>query len=552
MLRCGVGLLLVVNAIALEPGYTDPATCRPCHQAIFDSYRQTGMGRSFTPVGSVPPLDGFLHEPSGLRYSVVPRNGSSFLRRSTPPMERQIDYAIGSGSHSKTFVNRTSAGKLTELPVSWYSESGGYWNMSPGYDRPDHSDFRREVSDSCLFCHNGYPSQANGGLAHGIDCQRCHGPGESHAARKGSVVNPAKLSKARGLEVCLQCHLESASRTLPDAIRRFGRTVFSYRPGEALSDFMLYFQYEQTVADERITVNGAGYGLLKSTCFLRSGAQLTCTTCHDPHRQVTQAEADLHYVQVCRSCHPSSHEAARRDCTGCHMQKRRTEDAVHVVMTDHRIRRPLAGDLLAPLPERHDRLEGKIELLYPRELPASPETALYLAMAQGEADALARAISRAKPATADPYFELAMALQKAGRVPEAILEFRKLIQRFPAEARAYVAISRLMMEPAQADEAIVLLEQAVARLPDHPEVLNSLAVLYAGKQRFQDALRLLSHAVQVEPEDPVSWLNLGVCLEARGDRAGASAAYERTLELDPTSARAGAFLRRVAAPKTRP
>src|SRR4051794_22421426 len=109
MLRCGVGLLLVVNAIALEPGYTDPATCRPCHQAIFDSYRQTGMGQSFTPVVSVPPVAGFLHEPSGLRYSVVPRNGSFFLRRSTPVMERQIDYAIGSGSHSKTFVSRTSA-----------------------------------------------------------------------------------------------------------------------------------------------------------------------------------------------------------------------------------------------------------------------------------------------------------------------------------------------------------------------------------------------------------------------------------------------------------
>src|SRR4051812_39572251 len=194
------GLLFAVSAIAAEPGYIDPATCRPCHTAVFDSYMQTGMGRSFTPAASIPPLPGFLHEASKLRYSVIERNGSFFFRRekpssANPPVERQVDYAIGSGDHSKTFVSRTRSGRLTELPVSWYSERGGYWSMSPGYDRPDQSDFRREVSDSCLFCHNAYPSSANGGLGGGIDCQRCHGPGELHANGKGSIVNPAKLDK---------------------------------------------------------------------------------------------------------------------------------------------------------------------------------------------------------------------------------------------------------------------------------------------------------------------------------------------------------------------
>ena len=38
----------------------------------------------------------------------------------------------------------------------------------------------------------------------------------------------------------------------------------------------------------------------------------------------------------------------------CHMPKRRTEDVVHVVMTDHFIeRRPPDRDLLANLAERH-------------------------------------------------------------------------------------------------------------------------------------------------------------------------------------------------------
>src|SRR5437879_2825790 len=84
------------------------------------------------------------------------------------------------------------------------------------------ADFRREISDSCLFCHNGYPSEANAGLALGIDCQRCHGPGEAHLQGKARMVNPSRLSSERQIEICMQCHLESASRTLPDAIRRFG------------------------------------------------------------------------------------------------------------------------------------------------------------------------------------------------------------------------------------------------------------------------------------------------------------------------------------------
>ena len=521
----------------------DSASCRPCHQKIFDAYQETGMGRSFTKVETVPPLTSLSHEPSQLNYSIVNRYGSFFLRRSSPPLEKRIDYAVGSGAHSKTFLHQDAKGKLTELPVSWYSENGGSWNMSPGYDRPDHSDFRREVPDSCLFCHNGYPSKANGGIAQGIDCQRCHGPGELHVSKKGPIVNPAKLEPERRLEVCLQCHMESASRTLPDAIRRFDRTPFSYRPGEPLSNFMIYFQFAKPPSEDRITVNGSAYGLMKSKCFPRSSGRLLCTTCHDPHRQPSLPEAERHYTEACRSCHPSTHETSTRDCAGCHMQKRRTEDAVHVVLTDHRIRRtPLSGDLLAPLQERHDRLSGKVELLYPRELPPSPETALYLAMAQGDPAALQRAIEKARPSQIDPYIALAMGFQKEGRKQQAIRSFHEIAQRFPDDPRAYIAASQLM----PVDQAIGFLEPAVARMPEQSGLLNTLAVLYVSKQRFDDGLRLVARAVQIGPEDPLSWLNFGVCLEAKGDLDGAAAAYRQTLTLDPTSARGSAYLKRLS------
>jgi len=47
------------------------------------------------------------------------------------------------------------------------------------------------------------------------------------------------------------------------------------------------------------------------------------------------------YRMVCRGCHPTMHNSAPLNCTRCHMPKRRAEDAVEMMVTDHRIQRPL-------------------------------------------------------------------------------------------------------------------------------------------------------------------------------------------------------------------
>jgi Tetratricopeptide repeat len=527
--------IVLLFAAALQPGYVDPATCRPCHQQIFAAYAKTGMGRSFGPARSVPPLDRFSHDRSRQVFSVIQRGQGSVLRRQEPAFERSIDYVIGSGNHSRTYVHQTANRRLIELPVSWYAEKGGSWAMSPGYDRPDHSGFRREVGDSCLFCHNGYPSQANAGLASGIDCQRCHGPGEAHLKRTGPIVNPAKLDSTRRLEVCLQCHLESASRTLPEAIRRPGRGPFSYRPGEPLADYKVYFQFTGVQASQdRITVNGAGYGLMKSQCFIRSEGRLQCTTCHDPHGQ-----ARMNLRQVCSGCHQSSHEAARQDCAGCHMPKRRTEDAVHVVMTDHFIRRqPLTGNPLAEIAERHDKLNGPVKLLYPPSLPETPDNALLLAMAGEDTNVLQSAMDRSRAKYPEPYLRLAGLFEKSGRRADALRTYAKAVGIDAADPGPYAKLVELSGDASQAARALAL-------FPANVPLLNTVAVIYAGQSRFDEALPLLERAVSLSPEDSLSWLNLGVVREAKGNIDGASAAYLEALAAEPGFARARSFLARL-------
>lgn len=69
------------------------------------------------------------------------------------------------------------------------------------------------------------------------------------------------------------------------------------------------------------------------------------------------------------------------------MPKRRTEDVVHAVMTDHYIqRRRTSGDLLTPLPEaevpREGNYHGDVTLYYPPQLPITPDNQLYLDLAQ--------------------------------------------------------------------------------------------------------------------------------------------------------------------------
>ncbi len=540
-------LLLLVLISAVEPGYVDPQLCRPCHVQIFDSYRQTGMGRSFGSVTAVPQGGTYEHSASKRSYSVIQRDGSYFLRRTPPPFEKRMDFVIGSGNHSQTFVHRDPAGRLIELPLSWYAENSGSWRMSPGYDRPDHSDFSREVSDSCLFCHNGYPSQSNGGLAQGIDCQRCHGPGKAHTENPRYVItNPAKLPRGRKLEVCLQCHLESASRTLPDAIRRFDRAVFSFRPGEPLGGYMIYFEFVSPPSDERMTVNGAGYGLLKSKCFVKSPGRMDCTTCHDPHRTVPAGEAESHYRRVCRSCHAQEHEPSTRDCVGCHMQKRRTEDAIHVVMTDHRIHKlPLSGNPVAPLAERHDRFSGPVKLFYPPRLPDTPENRIYLALGRGDVNALHAALAESPSQFGEPYLRLGEMLRKAGREQEALAAVRRAIELASGDARAYVTAAEIMIRRKDIDAAISLTERGLAAVSDRHPLMNSLSILYVAKGRFEDGLRVLNEAIGLRPDDAATWVNLGVCLEAKKDLRGAAAAYSQALAINPALQSAATHFRRV-------
>src|SRR5690242_968946 len=230
----------LVSVNAAGP-YADPAVCADCHAGIAATYRKTGMGRAFRMVRAKEDVDAapakpFYHDASRSFFDMVFRGGAWYQRRwqtgfdgkQTNVDEKRVDYVLGSGNHARTLLHLTERNVLQELPLGWYSEKGGFWGMNPGYDRPDYAGSVRPIFYECMFCHNGYPSVPEGGrrdasqsiylkpLPEGIDCQRCHGPGQNHVDKasqgasvqevRAAIVNPARLAPDRKMEVCLQCH----------------------------------------------------------------------------------------------------------------------------------------------------------------------------------------------------------------------------------------------------------------------------------------------------------------------------------------------------------
>jgi len=169
--------------------YVDSRLCARCHSQIYENYRQTGMAKSLfkpAPANTIEDYKGntqFYHSLSDTHYSMIFRDHAYYQRRwqigsdgnETNVEEMKIDYVIGAGDHSRSYLHRTTRGTLIELPLGWYTERGGYWGMSPGFDSR-HPQTRRLVSYGCVFCHDGYPQVPSGSDVPGADPVFTGGP----------------------------------------------------------------------------------------------------------------------------------------------------------------------------------------------------------------------------------------------------------------------------------------------------------------------------------------------------------------------------------------
>ncbi|HEU5021928.1 MAG TPA: tetratricopeptide repeat protein [Bryobacteraceae bacterium] len=585
--------------------YVDPAQCAMCHADIAATYAKTGMGRSFYKPSPATAADTtahpFYHEASNTYIEMIERNGKFFQRRwqkgfdgrETNVDEKQVDYVMGSGNHGRTYLHVTSRGTMQQLPLGWYSDKGGYWAMTPGFDRPDYPGSTRVITYECVSCHDAYPKIPKGHdevgatpvftqpLPEGIDCQRCHGPGALHveaaskpgaraAEIRAAIVNPKKLSGDRELEVCMQCHLETSTQNLPHDLRRFDRAPFSYRPGDPLGDFRLTFDRAGGMG-ERFEVAQGAYRFRESQCFLKSEGKLLCTTCHDPHNIPRGEAATTHYNQVCQTCHGASVKAgakaavfapmpaspphsATANCIACHMPKRRTDDAVYIVMTDHSIRaRQPAGDLTAPKRETPESetppYRGEVVPYYPKNMASSTtpparrqeEAELYGALSQivehsnmtRGVPLLESLVEQYKPAQPEFYADLADGLTAMGNVAKGLQYYEAAAQHSPDSALILRRLGSAQMEADQLRQAEATLRRVTTLAPDDAGAWGMLAQVVMRQARAPEAMELFRRSIGIDPEVPEIHISLGSLLLARGDSAGAEKEYRDAMRIEP-------------------
>ena len=326
--------------------YTSSQKCMSCHKAIYERHLTTAHHLTGQPSseGSIKGSfkkgkNTYSYTPSIL-LSMEKRDSGLFQVAYFKGEEKRamrFDMVIGSGVMGQSFLTWRN-NQLYQLPITYFT-AAGQWANSPGFPN-DRVLIDRPATSRCLECHVSYAEGIAGPaleptgfdrnkIMYGVDCQKCHGPAAKHVAYQTQhpqdttakyIVNPAKLTRQKQLDICTLCHGGNIQKTKPS---------FEFTAGEDLSDyFSIDSQDEVVLNSSEIDVHGNQVGLLKASKCFKMSAAMTCSTCHNTHEN-ERGKTAL-FSQRCIGCHNTNDEKFKtlthsqinnveKNCIDCHM-----------------------------------------------------------------------------------------------------------------------------------------------------------------------------------------------------------------------------------------
>jgi hypothetical protein len=176
-----------------QTGYAGSTKCAACHQTHYDGWKETGHNKMIRPPLAQGP------------------NRTVLADFDQPDPNRKFDlkdvkWVIGH-RWKQRFIGAVN-GLEVVYPAEWsvkqrkwlpYAARNDWWY-------PYHKDWKtRSNFKLCAGCHSTGPDHYTQSWTElNITCESCHGPGKAHAQKPklDNIVNPARLSVKRSIEIC--------------------------------------------------------------------------------------------------------------------------------------------------------------------------------------------------------------------------------------------------------------------------------------------------------------------------------------------------------------
>jgi len=579
-------------------GYVGMSTCAQCHSDKVNSFIHTGMGSSFDLAtkkksSAVFGYNHFVYD-SVLDFYYYPfwQDSSLYIKEfrlaggdTVFSRSEKIDYIIGSGHHTNSHLVRKN-NYLVQAPITFYSQKGE-WNLAPGFENGNNSRFTRVIDDECMGCHNSLAEYGTNSrrsfikVGNGIDCERCHGPGELHVnfRRNGgsaeplsdlTIVNPRALNWERQIDLCQRCHLQGNNVLKP------GKSFSDFKPGQKLSD--VFEVYLPTYEDESTLFNMANHSerLQSSKCFIKSGKndnqkftpKLTCITCHNPHVSVRTTN-NTFFNKACMDCHqtescseiPTKREELSDNCVTCHMPPSSTEDIPHVTVHEHKIGIYPDGIQLKtqdPIglkcvnnknPETFMKIQAYLtyfekfntnpiyrkkarQLLDSYDFPRGELHYAFQVQNWSEAIRVVPKLELAELSSVDCY-RVAESYNALEQLKEANNWFELACQKGPDYFEYWTRWGGMLIRSGEISEARDKLEKALELFPEYKPALNNWVLLEIASSRFASAEKALRKCLDLDPDYLPVLKNAIQLYSVKGNRSETLKYIERVLHVEP-------------------
>jgi len=327
-------------------GFIGTEACATCHGTKVATQKETPMAQTLMPAAAADilrahPLLTFRVGRFEYQIQSGPRQSAYSASDGGRTLMYPLAWAFGTGRVAQSYLFRKEDGGTFESRVSYFTHLGKI-DFTPARTLLSPASLEEAMyrpvpsgeMQRCFACHSTASTIAGKfderQMTPGVTCEACHGPGAAHVramdnpasskstAMKPSIFNSAHLSPSDAVDFCGACH-------------------------------GTWWDVKLAGVHGASTTRSAPYRLVTSKCWGAKGdVRLTCTACHDPHRQLETATVE--YDRKCVACHANSPNAkpassqpgracpkAGSNCTSCHMPKVNVAE-MHADFTDHRIR----------------------------------------------------------------------------------------------------------------------------------------------------------------------------------------------------------------------